>query len=60
MSKDLFEFFQDAFDKNLPITSSYQEAFDKTNKDLGFTAYTSLKSFRVQRAKRGRAIKPSR
>lgn len=54
MKESLFEFFKHKFDENLPITNNYQEAFEKTNKDLGFVAYTSLKSFRVQCRKRKR------
>ena len=54
MKESLFEYFREKFDNNLPVTKTYQEAFEKTNKDLGFVAYTSLKSFRVQCRKRKR------
>jgi hypothetical protein len=52
MKESLFEYFREKFDNNLPATKSYEEAFDKTNRDLGFVAYTSLKSFQVQRSKK--------
>lgn len=54
MKESLFEFFKEKFDNNLPTTKTYQEAFEKTNRDIGFVAYTSLKSFQVQRRKRKR------
>jgi hypothetical protein len=57
MKESLFEFFKDKFETNLPVTKTYEEAFEKTNRDLGFVAYTSLKSFRVQCNKKKRGYK---
>jgi len=33
--------------KNLPGSRSMQEAFEKTNEEIGFTAYSSFHSYNV-------------
>jgi hypothetical protein len=55
MEKRLFDFFTEKFKENLPKTRTMQEAFDKTNKDIGFTAYTDFRSYNVLRSKKKKA-----
>lgn len=52
MEKRLFDFFTEKFKENLPKTRTMQEAFEKTNTDLGFTAYSDFRSYNVLRSRR--------
>lgn len=52
MEKRLFDYFTEKFKQNLPEARTMQEAFEKTNKDLGFTAYSDFRSYSALRAKR--------
>lgn len=54
MEKRLFDFFTEKFKENLPKATTMQEAFEKTNKDLGFTAYSDFRSYSALRAKKKR------
>lgn len=49
---DLFSYFNRKFEENLPKTKSLKEAFEKTTEEIGFTAYSSYKSFSVNRSKK--------
>ena len=53
--KKLIDFFEEKFEANL-AGRRLNEAFDKTNADLGFDAYESYRSFSVCR-KRARKNK---
>jgi hypothetical protein len=49
---ELFDYFSRKFEENLPKTKSLKEAFEKTNEDIGFQAYSSYKSYSVNRSKK--------
>jgi hypothetical protein len=49
--KKLIDFFEEKFEANL-AGRRLNEAFEKTNEDLGFEAYGSYKSFSVSRRQR--------
>jgi hypothetical protein len=52
IEKRLFDHFTEKFKENLPAARTQQEAFEKTNEQLGFTAYTSFHSYNTLRKKR--------
>ena len=52
MDKRLFDYFTEKFEDNLSKTKSFTEAFEKTNNDLGFVAYSSYKSFSIVRSRK--------
>jgi hypothetical protein len=52
MSKKMYEHFTELFDKNYREIGRLQEAFKKTNEDIGFTAYSSWDSYNAVRALR--------
>lgn len=52
MEKRLFDHFTEKFKENLHNSKTMQEAFDKTNKDLGFTAYSDFRSYSALRARK--------
>lgn len=56
MAKTLFDAFTEKLHQNLPNTRTMKEAFDKTNEEMGFDAYTSWNSYSVvkRRNKKGR------
>lgn len=57
MGKSTFEYFRDKFEDNLPKAKNYQEAFKKTNDEIGFEPYSSYTSFanvRTRKNKKGR------
>jgi hypothetical protein len=56
--KALIQFFEEKFEANLS-GRTLQDAFEKTNEDLGFDAYGSYRSFSVCR-KRARKNKRER
>lgn len=48
---DKFNYFLTKFEENIK-GRSMQEAFDKTNKDVGFEAYSSYQSFSTVRKRK--------
>lgn len=50
MGQKLFEFFSKKFDQNFNGCTP-QDAFEKTNQELGFTAYSNYDSFDRARRK---------
>lgn len=49
---DLFSYFNKKFEENLPKTKSLREAFELTNEQIGFNAYSNYRSFSVNRKKK--------
>lgn len=47
LDKKLFDFFTEKLNKNLPAARSMQEAFEKTNEEIGFSAYSSFHSYNM-------------
>ena len=43
----MYDFFTEKLHKNLPESRTMKEAFDKTNDEIGFTAYSSVQSYNV-------------
>lgn len=56
MGRKLIDFFQEKFDANLKHTKSRLDAFEKTNEQIGFDAYSSYNSYLTTR-KRKKAAK---
>ena len=56
MEKNLSTWFEEQFEKHLKDANSRNEAFLKTIDDIGFTPYTSYRSFSVVR-KRNKKLK---
>jgi hypothetical protein len=54
MDKRLYDVFTEKFKGNLPAARSMQEAFEKTNQDMGFTAYSSFHSYRTLSKKKSK------
>lgn len=49
MEKNVSTWFEEQFEKHLKSTNSFGEAFSKTIEEIGFTPYTSYRSFSVVR-----------
>lgn len=52
LEKRLFDFFTEKLNKNLVESRTMQEAFEKTNEQIGFTAYSSFHSYNVNKKSR--------
>jgi hypothetical protein len=50
--KSLSEAFQEKFEENLKVSDRRKAAFEKTNEDMGFQAYSSYNSYLSSRKKR--------
>ena len=51
MSKDLFTWFEEKFNSNLPGCRTPKDAFEKTIESIGFEPYSSYNSFQTVRKK---------
>lgn len=51
-TKRLFDIFNEKFEQNIRPGHPLLDAFEKTNSDMGFTAYSSYQSFSVVRKRK--------
>jgi len=54
MAKRLFDYFTERLKENMPQTKTMQEAFEKTNKELDFEAYSSFHSYNTVRKRKAK------
>ena len=54
MAKKLYDYFTDRLKENMPQTKTAQEAFEKTNNELGFEAYSSFNSYQTVRKRKAK------
>jgi len=52
MSSKLYDLFTKKFNANLGHGSTAQQAFDKTNDEMGFEAYSSYNSYQTVRKRK--------
>jgi len=54
MAKRLFDHFTEKLKENMPQSKTMQDAFEKTNNDLGFEAYSSFNSYQTVRKRKSK------
>lgn len=54
--RTVFDAFNEAFESNMSATTSYKQAYEKTDqafqRDFGFSPYTGYDGFRVNRSRK--------